>query len=397
MLNYAGNYTIRVKLGQIELAVDPLILPELSIIQDINRYVPSFSMTFIDSTGLLTHIVPTDKRFSTVEIQIGKDLSTKQGNYNDFDFDICARNPVGDITSVATYSAEGLASIKNLVSPCHTRAFTGNIQSSLISLAEELGCKKVEISASLNYTKTLLQSNQTNSEFIDMLRDGLIGKNNEGCYFIYVKREFGENVFVCKTLEDLYKEPVKFKFIVSDKQMEDYYPAFDFDVLDNYKVFGMFGSRKQDYGYYDYYTSEFKTNTLDMSSMYSLSEYHLIDQDDIEDSVMMSELGRNTTSGDSSVLGEVKSSLYRRGNSLIKMWITTVGLPDITPGSIISILFAQGAQGGNLMSYQYSGNWMIERVVHDFTGTHRTRLLLTRSGVDTDKDSTLLKANYKKK
>jgi len=78
------------------------------------------------------------------------------------------------------------------------------------------------------------------------------------------------------------------------------------------------------------------------------------------------------------------------------MWITTIGLSNMTPGKVVQVFFPHGADAGNLYSYQYSGYWLVERVVHNIGDTFMTKLLLTRNGLDTDKETTLLKSTNKR-
>ena len=78
---------------------------------------------------------------------------------------------------------------------------------------------------------------------------------------------------------------------------------------------------------------------------------------------------------------------------LVKMWITTQGIPNIVPGQVIQTFLSFDQEGGQLASYQFSGLWLVERVVHNFGDHFLTKLLLTRSGIDTDVDNTLLAAS----
>lgn len=391
MLNYEGNYFLKVTFGQDNLSIDPSNIKELVVEQDINRFLPSFSLKFVDAQGLLTHIAPSDKTLSKLTFQIGKDLVNKSGDYNDFDFSVFRRQPVGDFTSSSIYDATGLLDTDALHAPTYCRGFSGLVSETLQTIGAELGCTEFEISDNLKYRRNIVQPNWSNAEMLTWFRSFLRGTDDESAYQIFVKRVNGKSTLVCRTLKDLFKQGIKYKFIVNNNPVEDFYPAFDYEIFDNYKIFGTFGSKKQTYYYFDYFTSEFKTGEIEATEMYSLSDYFLIDSDDIQDSNSIDTLGRNTES-DEDFKYFAKGKLFNRLNCLAKMWITTWGIPNIAPGDLVQVLFAQGKEIGSLQSYQYSGYWMVERAVHSFAGTHRTKLLLTRNGVDTDKGTTLLRA-----
>ena len=102
---------------------------------------------------------------------------------------------------------------------------------------------------------------------------------------------------------------------------------------------------------------------------------------------MLQNLGRIT---DPAV--HAKNTLYRKVNRLSQAWILVDGDPNYSPGDKINIFFPQGASNDDLFNYQYAGDWMIERVVMTFGGTFKTRLLLTRNGIDTTKKTTLVQA-----
>jgi hypothetical protein len=58
---------------------------------------------------------------------------------------------------------------------------------------------------------------------------------------------------------------------------------------------------------------------------------------------------------------------------------------------MVHIFFPQSAL--NIYDYQYTGNWLVERVVHNIGGSiFLTKLLLCRGGIDTAKTTTLLRA-----
>jgi len=155
--------------------------------------------------------------------------------------------------------------------------------------------------------------------------------------------------------------------------------------------------KKQNYSYFDYDNSECKVssirvkdNTISQDDYYSLTKYFLIDKDDVEDSGVGIGAGRGNDFS-SNFKGRIKGSYYKRINSLSKIWITSLGLEDIYPGDIARIQFLNDPS--MMMSYQYHGFWMVERVIHMIGHQFATRLLLTRSGMNTTETTSLLEAN----
>lgn len=393
MLNYKGNFTLKLSFGDEDISIDPGNIKEFFIIQDMDRYLPSVNMTLIDADGILTHTTPFDRKLSRIHIQIGKDIS--EPDYNEFDFTVYRRNPIGGGQQSTVYDIRGLLTTDKLFAPKYCRGFNGRVTSTLNTLASELGCESVEASANLNLRETIIQPNWNNATFIDDLKSSLVGSDGEGSFQIYVKQKNGKRILFCKNLKSIFKQPIAYNFVINEEPIEDYYPAMDFEVFDNYKILGAFSSKKQRYQYFDYQNSEFVSQTFNADDMFSLSEYFLIDSDDTVDSNTVDSIGRKNGQEDINV---IKNDYYNRLNSLVNMWFLTWGLPNLCPGDIVRIFFAQGAATGNLQSFQYSGYWMVTRVIHGFTGTHRTRVLVTRMGLDTDKDTTLLRAkNWRKK
>jgi hypothetical protein len=183
---------------------------------------------------------------------------------------------------------------------------------------------------------------------------------------------------------------------LNDTAYEDQRPIFEYYIFDNYKLYGIFGAREQKYSYFDYATSQYISNTERAQNYTSLSDFFLIDKNDTTDSNEINDTGRSNDFT-SDFKGKIKNDYGNRLVSLAKMWITTQGLPNAVPGQIVQLFFPHGVAGDNLYSYQYSGYWLVERVVHNLGDTFLTKLLLTRHGLDTDKSTSLIPATLKKR
>ena len=393
-MQVTGNYLLRLNFGgDTNVPVDPQYLKRFDIIQDMNKLLPSFGITLRDPQGAMTHIIPFDKGMSRISAQLGE--SFESPDYNDFDFMVYRRQPQGLFAAGNDYDIRGLLDMEGMFTPSYSRASSGTIKSYLEGIAtDELKCDSTDVSPALGYEKTLLQTEWNNATFFNDLKYRLIGKNNEPLYFIYIKCKEGLTTFVCKSYNELAAEGVKYKFMIGDSSVQDFIPVFSYKIYDNYKIFGVFASKKQEYSYFDYYNNAFVEAEETPDNFMSLSDYFLIDNSDTEDNNSIGNLGRsNELTTD--FKNEVCASYYGRLNNMVKMWITTWGISNICPGDRVQVLFAQGVASGSIASYQYSGYYLVERIVHSFGDTHRMKVLLSRNGLDTDKYTTLMQATKK--
>ena len=397
----AAGYHLLIKLGDSNFVpISNTNLKELTIVQDINKFLPSFRLKLVDNTGVLTHILPFDKNLNTINIELAKGPQ-EIDDRNNFIFKVYRRTPESDQnTPAAIYNVSGLLDINNLFSPDYTRGFSGNLRTSLAIIGAELeGINTYSISPSLDYSKNIVQPTWTNAQLFKFLKEQLVGGSGEYGYKCYISTYKMANTFNFKSLSEMIEAPVKYKFILSGSPSEGRYPIFNYSMFDNYKIYGVFASRYQNYSYFDYDTSEYINNSETVMDYNSLSDYYLMDQEDAPENDHGNKMQDTGRSNDftSDFKGYVKGSYGNRLINLVKMWITTEGLPNIIPGEIISIFFPHGVSTDNLYAYQYSGYWLVEKVVHNCGDTFYTKLLLTRHGLDTDKGTSLLQATNKKK
>jgi len=136
-----------------------------------------------------------------------------------------------------------------------------------------------------------------------------------------------------------------------------------------------------------------KNKTGPVSIIWAINriELILVDKNDTDESGYLWETGRSNDFT-SNFNGQVKGSFQNRVNNLMKLWITTKGIPNICPGDTVDIFFPH-----NLGTSQYSGFWLVERVVQMVGDIYLTKLLLTRTGLDTDFTNTLMRSLRKKK
>lgn len=396
LIESTGKHYLKLQFGEDEIFTNISSLRELTIVQDINKFLPLFTLSINDSTGALIHTIPFDRGMSKVYVEIATEYASK--DKNSFEFIVYRRKPVSDQSQpYGVYTINGLLNIDGVYSPDYCRGFNQDINTTLEDISnDELKIKNTEIGESLKYSKNLVQPRWSNIQFLNHLASNLIGKNGEGAYKTFIKCKNLKNHFVFKSLDELISSAVSYKFILSDRPYEDRYPIYNYSIIDNYKIHNVFSSRHQDYSYFNYDTSTFTTGEQDVQDYLSTTDYFLIDQNDNDSSNYLWQTGRSNEFT-SDFAGPVKNSFYDRTNNLVKLWITTKGIPNICPGETVEVFFPQGAVGDSLYSYQYSGYWLVERVVQMIGDTYLTKLLLTRTGLDTDKKNTLVKATKKKK
>lgn len=388
MSGIKDQYYLRLKFGETDIPINSSIIKVFSIIQDSTRFLPSAQIVLKDSSGLLTHIVPSDKRMSNIRVEIGYNAEEKP--INSFDFVAIRRKPRGQTTDSSTLEFDCLLNTANyLFGKSYCRSFNGNIKDSLTSIAtNDLKLNEVDISASLNYNKLIVQPHWSISQLLLDLEERLAGKGGETGFKCFIKRDNHKSILVFKTLDELVSKKRIYKFIVNQETTEDNIPILSYSIFDNYKIFGLFGSKKQAYGYFDYANSVYVNGENDALDLLSLSKYFLIDSDDNEGSDRIIETGRSNDFT-SNFAGLTNNNYKNRLNGLLKMWITTPGIANLTPDQTVQVAFGKGT--GMIEAHQYSGYWLVEKVVHNFGDTYTSNILLTRNGIDTSENTSLLK------
>jgi len=391
MSRLVGNYSVTLKFGNEVVQLNPMTSEKFVITQDMNSLLPRLDLRFKDPTGMLTHTIPFDKAMSRIRVEI----NNKDGEdvVNSFDFVVYRRMPQAAFGTSAYYDVSALLDVGKPFAPSYCRSFNQSIKTTLGEIAQdELGCDRMEIENSLNYVKHLVQPSWNNVTFFNWLKANLVGRSGEYGYKIFIRMKDNYRNFTVSSIYNMFYGDPLYKFVVSDDPYKDRLPIYDYEAYDNYKYFGAFGSKAQNYGYFDYMNSGFVENDLSIDDFMSLTRYHMIDQEDSEDSASVNIEGR-TNEFTSDFEGPMMNRYFGRMSGLSKMWVLIGGLENISPGDMVSIFFPQGVKAtANVFSYQYNGNWLTERVVHDFGRTFKTRLLLTRNGFDTDQDTTLVPA-----
>jgi len=389
-----GNYHLIIHFGEVVIPISTSILRELTIVQDFNKVLPEFRLALDDASGILTHVAPFDRNMSSVKIECAVDSETL--DKNNFDFLVYSREPKSNQSTPANdYDVTGLLDVKNMFSPGISRGFSGSIKTTLETIAADFDIDSTDIDVALEYDKNIIQPYWSNVELLNYLSETLLGVGGEYGFKGFIKNVNSKKTLVFKSLSQMIDDPISYKFILNSEPYEDQLPIFDYSIFDNYGIFGAFGVRTQSWAYFDYDESAYVSNSFAVSDIKSLSDYFLIDKNDSFDNNPGVNTGR-TNEYDVDFSGKIKSSYGNRLLNLTKMWITTQALPNASPGQTVQVFFPHGAMGEDLYSYQYSGYWLVERVVHNLGDAFVTKLLLTRHGLDTDKETSLLMSTSKK-
>jgi len=387
----SGNYILNIKINDVNVPIEPQKIEELTITQDIDRFLPVFRLRIVDPTNTLVHIVPFDKDLNTISIEVAR--GTNYDNLNEFCFFVKRR--ICD--DEGKYEISGMLDIDNLVSSPKSRSLTGSIKTNLENIAlNELEVNETEVGKSLDYNKVIIQPRWTNGKLLRYLKNNLGGSNSESGYCCFIKNVRGKSIFVFKSLNELHLKPVEYKFIVGPDIFSNYYSVSKYRIFDNSSFIADFAARSQPYKYFNYDTGEYANSNISIEDFPSLTQYFLINEDDISYDEISPRLGRNNDFTDD-FNEKVRNSYYNRIKQLVSMWISTSGLENIAPGDIIQVIFGEMFSRRQLFMYQHAGLWMVKRVVHIIGQTFLTNLLLVRSGIDTDEPNSLLKTTKQRK
>jgi hypothetical protein len=348
-------------------------------------------LRFQDSGGIFINKIPSDSQVNAATIQLGRSPNAEETAV--FRFEVFQKFP----SSEGIYDIEGLLDVLNMFSPERYRSFSGqSIMDTLTDLALEMELDNVEIGASLDYNKTLIQPGWSNAEFIRYLKKNILGNNQEAGYSAFIKCTSYESVLVMKSFEEF--AATKYKYILVDSTQsiydrqndEIYYPFNEFRILDSSRLTG---SYDQDYSYFDYDSSQYTINSLTLNDYRkSLSEYFTLgDRDKKEGNVTLFNCGANNDFT-GNFKGRASNKYHHSLTNMIAISVSTWGLVDIFPGDILIILFLGAIIEDQRFSYQYQGYWMVKRVEHICGFNFFTRLTLVRAGIDTDMKTTLVSA-----
>ena len=385
---YTGQYVLRITFGKRDMILYPSGGTVVSVSQYMDRFLPALRIMSKDPSLQIEHLMPSDRRAHKVNIQFAVDVSLDV--QNSFDFIVYRRFPnFNDIVDV-----EGLLDITGLFSPDKVRGWDDSISTAITDVVSEFSptFDKVDISPGLSRQRIIVQPGWSNAKFLNYLKHTANSSGDQAGFYCFVKREENKTNFLFKHHNEFVGSKEIRDFVVGDINIKDTYPIFDYNVFNNYGLIGAYASLRSNYSYFDYGASEYVEATTDLSNYSSLADFYLIDKSDsIENNISLDNLGRNNEYN-ADFKGNSLNCHYKTISSLVSMWIKTLGAPDLYPGNVIKIVFPAAVADTSILSYQYSGLWLIKETVHEFGQSFTTKLLLERCGIDTDLPTSLVKA-----
>jgi hypothetical protein len=391
-LGIAGNYRLRVRIGKQDVTVSPESFTAIDIIEYIDRILPAFTVTFKDARGILTHKTLTDSMHNTMTFSFAMDNETPYEG-KDMRFRIYRRKPemYTEIANMVKFT--GLLDVPNVFSPQYQKGWVKtSIQSILEDIGASMGIASYRFDPGLTQVVSIVQPQWNNAMFLQYLADRVAQSFGETGYFAFVDVDTkGDPRLNFRSLTSLLKQQAK-KVIKMTKMPDGIMmPLYNFEGIDNFEPLNILGIGKQSYSYFNWMTGVQVDDEIPIEEAIftSLSKYFAHDPTINTVGITQQELGRtNEMVPDWKPV--LKGRYYKKINSLVKQWITTMGTTELSCGDLIKVVFTEDP--AEMMNYQYTGFWMIERIVHHISNTYLTKLLVTRPGVDSEVDTTLQRA-----
>ena len=396
------TYFLRVSFGSdampAQLHLDQHNIQDLIINQSLDELLPSFRLRFKDVQGIFRHSITPGTALDKITIELGRDTDD---NIIKYQFRLYRRFP----TSNEFFDLEGLLDIPNLFAPQYTRGFSGTIADTLNFIAKELTAKKTDIDPNLNYQKHVVQPTWSNAQLLTYLTDNVLGSDgSSNSFYTSVQCRDNNTVFCFRSLNSLVGLKHKKSFttahsaIYDTKLSEVTYPISNYEIADNYNLYGIKGTKNMPYSYFDIDEGKIKVSSVGVSTVkknlnpVSLSERYAIDGD-IDDNVntTFQDTGRSNQFANM-FIGKAASVYYKQIYGLSKMMLNTWGIQDIYPGDIVKVTMFLNDPDRDVSSYQYQGYWLVEKVVQVCGVSFFTKLFVTRAGYDTSTTSSLLEA-----
>ena len=222
-----------------------------------------------------------------------------------------------------------------------------------------MGISTTELGPSLVQSKSILQPNWTNAQLLRYLRANLLGINSQSGYACFIKNIESTPILVFKSINELVAQDSFFNFMIGHRQYENYRPVSEYHILDSSRFIGDFGGKTQSYGYFNYDTGVYESNSVSLVNYPSLAEQFLIDDD--SDTVGVDFIEGRSNDFTDDFTGRIKNGYYNRLSGLVNMWISTWGTENIAPGDIVKVVFNEAFASGDFYLYQHSGFWLVKQ------------------------------------
>ena len=400
-IGLGGNYLLTLSIGEVPVALSPTSFTSLNIIEYLDRPLPYFDITFNDAAGVLTHTLVLDSAWNTIKLMFANAMKPADKKW--MTFRIYRRKPMSITGMSSAIQLTGFLDIPNMFSPRYERGWADkSVAVILREIMEDLKLTEEDFDPDLDKTKiSIVQPEWSNSLFLKYLSASLLSKEKSSGFFSFIDSpaqsatsKTAKSRLVFRSLASLLEESNKYDFVYSGVPQKDALPIYSFQAVDNFEVLNTLGVGKQLYSYFDYENGEAVDAELGLTEagFKSLAQYYSYDPQ-IGTEGLRKFYGR-TNAFESDYDAWIKGPYEKKVNTLGQLWVNTMGVTDIRCGDIVKVVFLANAK--SLASCQYSGYWLVLRIIHHFADTYETRLLLTRSGVNTDVETRLTKATFVK-
>jgi len=389
-----GVWNIRLKIGGTDFYVDSTNMISLTVYEYLDRLLPTFCLELQDPGEVMIKTLPLDSMMSKVSLTFSNPIFEAVGDRN-MEFKVYRRFPMSVPAAMSAIRFTGVLDVKDCLSPCHQTGWVNKTLATIIrEITSDMGCEMHPGTDLGNKPMSVVQPNWNNAMFLRYLASkwavSATGKVGFYCYISADRK--GTPRLYFRTLTELFSQRPKFRFMTTKEYTPGLFPIYNFESYDNFNVLNALGTRTYTYRYFDYEAGKMETKQLsiqDGRGISSLAEYYSVDQD-IEDMDNEVYFVVDKTVDADKMDNIHRGRLFDRINSLNKTWISTTGVQSIRCGDIVTIMPEERPP---YFAVQYSGHWLVERVIHHFSNSYTTKLLLTRSGVDAMSGSALEKAD----
>lgn len=371
-----GDYFLNVKLGGVPIVTDMRNLEYLNIFMDIDKLLPCLVMRIQDAGSVLTQLVSGDKKSSVLSVGFQSVLDKE---YREYDFRIVKRVPEGDWSS-SVFKVYGILDLPGFFKD-RSRSFEDMYWKDIfLQIVREVGVTEAEVDERLGYKVDIVQPFKSNAWFLNYLKDKL------GEYFLYFVLKGKEVVFKVMSLTKLLRQSAVKKLVLGDRVYQDAYPFREYEFVEDGGFLSMFGMRGQVVSYWDYEKGEYREEKIEAEECLSLTPYVLVDKTEKDYSFCF--LGRVNDVFNIKKIGEGK--FKKKLINMTHVWVSTDPVFDIIPGDIVEIECLQGLLSEVPVVWRMSGKWLVKRVVYQFGVSVSMRMLLSRSGIETDDETVSL-------
>lgn len=387
MIGVFSDYVLILKISDVILPLQPGVIKEITLSQDLDSIVPSVRIALNDASGNLTHLLPYDAAGRRISLEYGRSIDSDQ--FVEYNFRIVRRSPQ---VVYGLFECEAVLDVPNLYDMTYHRGWEKQVSSVLSEIAEQefqIPKKNQIISQALNCVKPLVQPGWTTIKWLRYLSQRLEGKNGEYGWYVFFPHINGQQGFVFTSYSELIQKNPSYTLMVNEQPVKGSIPFLDIQIYDHTQLLALHSPQRLQYYYTDFDGEQILSDEVRISDIPSLTIYYGVDSKDSATGIPLPTLGRtNDFNKDYSVVA--KTAFVHRLVPAIQLCGLVPGLVDINPGDVVEVIWPEAMLRGEYSVYQHSGLWLVYRTIHSFAETFSTRLILSRFGVDTDQPCSLI-------